>query len=146
MPLPACATLSWYQLSSSWFCSPLAIALDVGFLVESEIFVSYHQLLITHCASRYWSSLNILLFGSNFFCLRQFLFQNTYSTLFWWSPFLLSAFLWDQSISLYNLYVLLVKAPGLSWLIQATFSYRAKPMQWPFYTRTNLKFYFQHFL
>ena len=69
MPLPACATLSWYQLSSSWFCSPLAIALDVGFLVESEIFVSYHQLLITHCASRSWSSLNILLFGSNFFCL-----------------------------------------------------------------------------
>ena len=54
--------------------------------------------------------------------------------------FLLFVFCWDQSIFLWKFYVFLVKAPHVSWLIQATFSYKAKPMQWPFSTSTNLKF------
>ena len=140
MSLPACATWSWHRLSNLWFRNPLEIALDIG----PWIFVSYHQFLRPR-ASTYGSSLNICYLPPtcSFFC---FPFQTTYSVPIWWSPFLLPAFLWNQSISLCNFYFLPVKAPHMSWLIQATFSYTAKLMQRPFSTSTNFKFCFPYLI
>ena len=141
MPLSACATWSWHQLAST-FDILQSFSNSTGCWIHCWIrdFPILRPTLSTPYASTYGSSLNNLLFDSNFFGLLS----KTIS----FPKYLLCTdlMIFKSAVCISPIpinfsckfYVVLVKAPSFSWLIWAIFSYKTKPMQWSSLTSNSI--------